>query len=95
MLQKQVSAPVVCIKLTGRLYFYSLLRLNDNAFYNPPTNFRALLSATLRHVVQNRPTIITQYITPVYVDAYPSTIFIENKQSQRQSFTLNSFCRVQ
>ena len=57
MLQKQVSAPVVCIKLTGWLYFLSLLRLNDNAFYNPPTNFRALLSATLRHVVQNRPTI--------------------------------------
>ena len=32
----------------------------DISLYNPPINFRAILLATLRHVVQNYRTVITQ-----------------------------------
>ena len=44
------------------MLFFSciLLALMYIKSYNPPINFRVILLATLRHVVQNHWTVITQ-----------------------------------
>ena len=42
----------------GTIILYQQVRNMDN--YNPPINFRAILLATLGHVVQNHRTVITQ-----------------------------------
>ena len=42
------------------VYFYSSLIQINISDYNPSINFRAILLATLRHVVQIHRTVITQ-----------------------------------
>ena len=57
---------------TGALsenYYHGFIYLDENiqtkfwqviCYYNPPINFRVILLATLRHLVQNHWTVITQ-----------------------------------
>ena len=68
--------------------FTVALSVRDKAYELPPINFRAILLATLRHVVQNHRTVITQQPPSAWI--FVLRLFPSKGKSQLKSFTFSS-----